>query len=281
MSGFFLIDKPTGMTSHDVVRYVKRQFNFKKVGHTGTLDPFASGLLIVCVERATKIADLLSAKNKAYTGTIVLGKHFDTYDTTGQVLDEKDFAFSKAQLEQKMKHFVGSYYQLPPMHSAIKINGQKLYHLAHQGKTIDRPKRLVHIHAFDLLSFDNHQINFYAHVSKGTYMRSLAVDLAEQLDTLGALSVLRRTSIGNYQLADAKPLKALQLTDMIPLTDYFKNFPKVTLDNYMIKLVKNGVVLDERQTTLEEPFVICDETGTFIACYKPIAKHQYKPLIIF
>lgn len=280
MNGFFLVDKPIGLTSHDVVRQIKRKFHLNKVGHTGTLDPFASGLLIVCVGKSTKLSHILTGQDKSYKGTLDLGKHYDSYDTTGQVINEKPYDVSDELLKTAMQSFVGGYDQEPPMHSAIKINGQKLYKLAHKGETIQRPKRPVMINQFNLISFENNHMTFDVNVSKGTYIRSLAVDLAHKLHTVGALSMLRRTSIGNYHIADAKPVEALETSDLITLNTYFKDLPVVVLNDYMIKLVKNGVMLDERQTKMNKPFVVNDELGNFIAYYEPVEDMTYKPVII-
>lgn len=280
MDGFFLVDKPVGMTSHDVVRQVKHKFKLNKVGHTGTLDPFASGLLIICVGKATKISHLLTAHDKSYIGTIQFGKHYDSYDTTGKVLEEKNVSINKEQVIKHMKTFVGSYDQEPPMHSAIKIDGQKLYHLARQGKSIERPKRQVDIHEFELTDYQQSHISFYCHVSKGTYIRSLAVDLAKSLNTLGALSMLRRTSIGHYHIEQAKTLDNLSTDDLMTLEMFFKDHQVITLNDYMIRLVQNGVTLDERQITTDEAFVVHDEQGHLVAYYEPIGNHKYKPVLI-
>ncbi len=280
MDGFFLIDKPIGLTSHDIVKRIKQMFHLNKVGHTGTLDPFASGLLIVCVGKATKLSNLLAAKQKSYTGVITLGKHFDTYDITGKVLMEKPVHSSKKDIIEAAKSFIGGYEQEPPMHSAIKINGQKLYKLAHQGKAIERPKRYVEIYDFEVLDINDTHISFTTTVSKGTYIRSLAVDIANHLDTCGALSVLRRTRIGDYHDSDAKSIDQLTADDLINLDTFFHQYPKIALNDYMIELVKNGIILDERQTSMDVPFVVVDENNRFIAFYEPINNHQYKPIVI-
>ena len=280
MDGFFLIDKPVGVTSHDIVKRIKHIFQLNKVGHTGTLDPFASGLLIVCVGKATKLSTLLTAKDKTYTGLITLGKHYDTYDTTGKVLHEKVMEISDDKIMETAQTFVGSYLQEPPMYSAIKINGQKLYKLAYQGKAIERPKRQVDIYDFKITNIKNHDLSFSTHVSKGTYIRSLAVDFAGALGTYGALSALRRTSIGNYKIENAKLLEALTNDDLICLEHFFADYPQIMLNDYMIKLVKNGIILDERQTTIDTSFIVIDEKKQMIAFYEPINDHQYKPIII-
>lgn len=282
MDGFLLVDKPKDMTSHDVVLYLKRKFHFKKIGHTGTLDPFASGLLIICVGKATKLSDMFLNMNKSYDGTLVFNKHYDTYDVTGKLIEEKETQIADEALENAVKNMIKAYEQLPPMYSAIKVDGKKLYELARAGKEIEREKRPVEIFDFKITSaFINNTVDFSIDVSKGTYIRSIAVDLAESLNTYGALKELRRTKIGPYRIEQAKPLHDIIESDMITLEAYFIHHPKIVLNDYMIKLVKNGVYLDERQTTIDEDFVVYDEQGHMIAFYQRIKEHTYKPGLIF
>jgi tRNA pseudouridine55 synthase len=281
MNGFLLVNKPIGMTSHDVVYYLKKKFNIKKIGHTGTLDPFASGLLILCVGKATKLADLFQNKDKTYEGTIIFNHHYDTYDHTGTILESKIKKIDESNLEKQIHQMIGSYDQLPPMYAAIKVQGKKLYELARQGITIKRDKRAVKIYDFKMLSplVDN-KFDFHIEVSKGTYIRSVVVDLAQKLDTFGALSRLIRTSIGSYSLKDAHDLENIEIHDLITLETYFANYPKLTLNDYMIKLVKNGIYLDERQTTMDCDFVVYDQEDQMIAFYQRIEKNKYKPALI-
>jgi tRNA pseudouridine55 synthase len=282
MDGFLLVDKPKDMTSHDVVLYLKRKFHFKKIGHTGTLDPFASGLLIICVGKATKLSDMFMNMNKSYDGTLVFNKHYDTYDVTGKLIEEKEMQISEEALENAVKNMIKAYDQLPPMYSAIKVDGQKLYELARAGKEIERDKRPVEIYDFKLTSsLVDHTVDFSIDVSKGTYIRSIAVDLADSLHTYGALKELRRTKIGPYRIEQAKPLHDIIESDMITLEAYFIHHPRVVLNDYMIKLVRNGVYLDERQTTIDKDFIVYDEQGHMIAFYQRIKEHTYKPGLIF
>lgn len=282
VDGFLYIDKPIGMTSHDVVMKVKRKLHIDRIGHTGTLDPFASGLLILCLGKATKLAYLFSDANKDYTGSILFGKHYDTYDITGEVLSEKKPPDDLLTIALAATSMVGTYMQLPPMHSAIKIDGKRLYELARQGLDIKRDKREVIIHAFDLTSaYNHHAVNFYASVSKGTYIRSLAVDLAHKMDTFGVLSSLRRTKVGDVDIREATSIENCSLSDLISLETYFKDYPKLILSDYLIHLVKNGVYLDERQIESDHPFIVCDEHSKMIAYYEPIEQNKYKPILIF
>jgi len=282
MDGFLLVDKPKDMTSHDVVLYLKRKFNFKKIGHTGTLDPFASGLLIMCIGKATKLADMFLNMDKAYEGTIAFNHHYDTYDTTGKILESKVVDIDEKSLKNAVKDMIMTYNQYPPMYSAIKIDGKKLYELAREGKDVKRDFRNVTIYDFKLTSaLINQEVDFQIAASKGTYIRSVAVDLAHKIDTFGALKELRRLSIGNYHVKNAKSLELIDLNDMIKLEDYFDSYPKITLNPYMIKLVKNGVFLDERQTTMDCDFIVCDETQKMIAFYQKTETNTYKPVLIF
>lgn len=282
MDGFLFIDKPIGMTSHDVVAKIKRKFKLDKVGHTGTLDPFASGLLILCLGKATKLAYLFSELDKIYEGTIIFGNHYDTYDTTGRIIKKHVPSFDEKQLKQAMKRFIGSYDQMPPMYSAIKIDGQKLYDIARRGEEIERETRRVEIFSFDMnSSYENHQVDFKTHVSKGTYIRSLAVDLAGELGTFAALSKLRRLSVGSYAIDLAKSIEDVLLDDLISLDQFFKNTPSIELDDYMIKLVKNGIYLDERQVKTDLPFIVKNNQGDMVAYYTINDQFHYRPVVIF
>lgn len=282
MDGFLLINKPKGWTSHDVVHKIKKRLNVEKIGHTGTLDPFASGLLILCLGKATKLANLFSNLDKVYEGTIVFGKHYDTYDTTGKITEEKEVNIELDALVAAITALNGLYDQVPPMYSAIKVDGRKLYEMARKGIEIDREGRPVTIHDFHMTStYENNQFNFYARVSKGTYIRSLAVDLAQKLDTYGALDSLNRVSVGQYNISDAKYIDEVQEMDLISLDQFFQLFPTITLNDYMIKLVQNGIYLDDRQTKTMTPFIVLDEKGRKIAYYEVIGENQYKPVIIF
>ncbi len=281
MDGFFLINKPIGMTSHDVVFKIKKKFHLDKIGHTGTLDPFASGLLILCAGKATKLAYLFSNLDKTYEGSILFGHHYDTYDTTGKIMNSKTTNLKTHDIELAMNQMVGTYNQMPPMYSAIKQNGRKLYELARQGQDIERETRPVNIYDFKKTSaYESNKCSFYAFVSKGTYIRSLAVDLAEKLDTFAALNSLNRLSIGQYTLQKSKSIEEIQKDDMISLKMFFKNYQRVILNDYLIGLVKNGVYLDDRQIITDQPFIVYNEKEEMIAYYEVKSENQYKPVLI-
>jgi tRNA pseudouridine55 synthase len=282
MDGFLLVNKPIGLTSHDVVYRIKKKLKIDKIGHTGTLDPFASGLLILCLGKATKLAYLFSNLDKAYEGTIVFGNHYDTYDTTGKITDSNEQEIDELRLKEAVLSMIGTYDQIPPMYSAIKKDGKKLYELAREGIEIDRESRAVTITSFDITSpLIDHTVSFHVNVSKGTYIRSIAVDLAFKLNTYAALSTLRRVSVGKYQIQHAKNIDEIDKNDIISLDDYFHDTKCIILNEYMIKLVKNGVYLDHRQIETNEPFLVKNAALENIAYYEVISDNQYRPVIIF
>jgi tRNA pseudouridine55 synthase len=282
MDGFLLVNKPKNMTSHDVVFKLKKKFHLDKIGHTGTLDPFASGLLILCLGKATKLAHLFSNLDKAYEGLIVFNKHYDTYDVTGTVIEESTIKIDETKLKEVFIKMIGIQDQLPPMYSAIKKDGKKLYELARKGLEVEREMREIEIKELIQTSkLINNKISFYTKVSKGTYIRSLAVDIAKNLNTYGALEQLRRVSVGNYLLNHAKTLDEIEISDIISLEDYFKNTKSVVLNDYMIRLVKNGIYLDERQIITDSPFIVRNNDHEMIAYYEVVENNKYKPVLIF
>jgi tRNA pseudouridine55 synthase len=216
--GILVVDKPAGWTSHDVVNKVRRVFNTRKVGHAGTLDPMATGVLIVLVGKATKWSDQLLVQDKAYQAEISFGQLTDTGDADGQVIDTTDATFlTQSQIEKVLPLLAGTREQQVPAYAAVKINGQKLYELARIGKVVeDRPVRTITISRLELLSFDPTPpfptASIDVHCSKGTYIRVLAEEIAAKLSTVAHLTALRRTASGNYTLDQSVTLEALQQT---------------------------------------------------------------------
>ena len=199
-----LIDKAAGMTSHDVVALVRRRLGIKKVGHCGTLDPLATGLLLVVVGRGTKIQDLLMAEDKEYTGTMQLGVTTDSQDADGQVVDTRPVPdLTREQLDSAFAKFHGDFYQLPPMVSAIKKDGVPLYKLARQGKTVEREPRFVHVFAHEITGVRLPEIDFRVVCSKGFYVRTYAYDIGEELGCGAHLRALRRTKSGRFDVTNA------------------------------------------------------------------------------
>ena len=209
--GVLLVDKPQGMTSHDIVARMRRVFRIKKIGHAGTLDPMATGLLLILVGKATKVSQFLMSMDKEYTGTVKLGEETDSQDADGEIVATKPVPeLTQADVEKEMATFMGDQYQTPPMYSAKKVNGQKLYKLARQGKTIEREARVIHVSRYDILDFNLPEISVIVGSSKGTYIRTLAHDLGERLGCGGHLCALRRTQVGKFRIEDANTLDEIE-----------------------------------------------------------------------
>ena len=208
--GVLLVDKPTGMTSHDVVDRVRRHFGFKKVGHCGTLDPAATGLLILVLERATKLQDRLMSADKAYEGTMLLGVSTDSQDADGKVIAEKPVPpLTVEEIESAFAKFRGDIQQVPPMVSAVKHQGTPLYKLARKGKTVEREPRLVHIYDLRVLTLDLPRISFRVACTKGTYVRTLCSEIGDTLGCGAHLCELRRTRSGSFDVKDTHALSEL------------------------------------------------------------------------
>lgn len=208
--GVLFVDKDKGMTSHDVVNRVRRLFGLKKVGHAGTLDPMATGLLIILIGKATKVSQYLMSLSKEYEGTVTLGTATDSYDAEGEVTQTSEVPnFSEEDIKTQMKTFLGDQYQTPPMFSAKKVGGKPLYKSARKGIEVEREPRFIHISSFELLRFQTPYIDFRLRSSKGTYVRSVAHDLGERLGTCAHLSALRRTAIDDFTLDKAFTLEQL------------------------------------------------------------------------
>ncbi len=239
-NGVLLIDKPAGFTSRDIVNQVGKIFHTKKVGHTGTLDPMATGVLILCIGSYTKLVDNLTSKNKEYIAVMQLGLLTDTLDTTGKTLKEESVNISKDQIYAAFKNFPREYNQEVPSYSAVKINGKKLYEYAREGISIHLPKRMVSIYSLEILSIDNNEVTFKTCVSKGTYIRSLIRDLGASLKTYASMRSLRRVSQGAFAIN--KCLKISDITEntsLLTLDDLF-SYPHFSLNDTEYQKVLNG-----------------------------------------
>ena len=248
-SGAVVIDKPRDWTSHDVVAKLRGIFGQKKIGHTGTLDPMATGVLVVLLGRATRASELLEADEKEYIASLRLGLVTNTQDTTGEVLSENPVEVSRENLEAALRHFTGSLEQLPPMYSAIKVNGKKLYELARKGQEAERKTRSITIYALDLLSFDGKEAVLRVVCSKGTYIRTLCHDIGAFLGCGGCMSALRRSRAGAFSLDRAVTLEQLQaakedgsLLSMVHKTDaLFSQYPALLLSGEQAEKCRCGV----------------------------------------
>ncbi|MGF1678816.1 MAG: tRNA pseudouridine(55) synthase TruB [Candidatus Methylacidiphilales bacterium] len=204
IDGLLLVDKPSGRTSHDVVHFVRKRFGIKKVGHCGTLDPMATGLLMLVLGRATKVQDLLMSEDKHYEGTLTLGRSTTTQDAEGETVEEHPVPdLSEEDLKVVFNRYLGDFYQIPPMVSAIKVDGVPLYKLAREGKEIVREPRFVHVYSYQIHEVKLPRVQFGLHCSKGFYVRTYCHDIGHALGCHGHLSALRRTRSGNFRLDDA------------------------------------------------------------------------------
>lgn len=215
LEGVLLIDKPSGMTSHDVVDRVRRVLRMKRIGHAGTLDPMATGLLIILVGKATRLSQYLTSLDKVYEGTIILGQTTNTHDADGEIVASRPVPpLSEAEARQAMNEFVGDQYQTPPMFSAKKREGVPLYKLARKGQEVEREPRFIRIAQFELLRFDLPELDVRVRCSKGTYIRTLAHDLGEKLGCGAHLSSLRRTATDRFAIEQAATLEELSGWDL-------------------------------------------------------------------
>ena len=217
--GILLVDKPQGITSHDVVDRLRRKLKMKRIGHAGTLDPMATGLLIMLIGKATKVSQYLISLDKSYEGTIRFGIETDSHDADGEIVNEIPVPgdLTEESLREEMKSFLGDQYQTPPMFSAKKVDGVPLYKLARKGKTIEREPRFIRINSLDLLAWESPEAKFQMSSSKGTYVRTLVHDLGQKVGCGAHLNELRRTHIDRFDLKDAKTLEVIEEA---PLADF-------------------------------------------------------------
>ena len=270
MDGVIVIDKEKDYTSRDVVNIVGKHFKTKKVGHTGTLDPLATGVLVICIGQATKLVELLTNHDKEYIADITFGIETDTLDSTGTVLKEENTNFSKEELEKVLKEYQKEYDQTVPMYSAIKINGKKLYEYAREKEEIELPSRKVKIYKIDLLKCE--QINNKTHiqikcnVSKGTYIRSLIRDIALSLNTVAIMTDLRRTKVGEFTLKDSILLEDLENNDKIySIEQILKNYPTIEVDNNLEFKIKNGCKIPN---TYNQEYIVFKNKEKVLGLYK-------------
>ena len=211
MEGVLLVDKPKGLTSHDVVYHLRRKLQIKKIGHAGTLDPMATGVLVMLIGKATRISQYLMSVDKVYEGEATLGVVTDSQDAEGEIMSTQPVPeLTEARVREVMKGFLGDQYQTPPMHSAIKIGGVPLYKLARKGEEMEREPRFIRIAAFNLRSFATPKITFDLHCTKGTYVRTVASDLGQKLGCGAHLSALRRTGSGKFTIGQCLPLEQIE-----------------------------------------------------------------------
>lgn len=275
MNGVIIVDKPSGVTSRDVVNVICKKFNTKKVGHTGTLDPIATGVLAICIGKATKLVEVLTSNDKEYVAEVKLGILTDTLDTDGKVIKENKKIINKEDLLNVLNSFIGAYNQEVPIYSAVKINGKKLYDYARDGINVDLPKRMVEIKNIELLDFKEDSYTFEVRVSKGTYIRSLIKDINDKLGVIGVMSNLKRTKQGKFDIKDAFSLENIQNDDykILSITDVLKDDNCVIINDNLYNVIKNGGLIDNVYKDDYVTFIYKDEV---IAIYKRYDKDSTK-----
>ena len=271
MNGIVIVDKPAGWTSQDVAARLRRVYGTRRIGHGGTLDPMATGVLPVFVDRATRGVEFFEHAEKTYEATLRLGLTTDTEDTSGTVLEERPVEVTEEQLLAVLPQFRGEILQVPPMYSALKINGQKLYELARKGKEVERKPRPITIHELELLEFSGDTARLRVRCSKGTYIRTLCKDIGEALGCGGCMAALRRTAAGEYSIAEAVSLQTLLETEhpeeyLRPVDSMFRNYPALTLTQKQETRCRNGNSFTLK--IADGTYRVYSQNGAFLALSK-------------
>jgi len=256
LEGFLNINKEKGMTSHDVVQRIRKILRIRRVGHTGTLDPDAGGVILICIGRATRTSVFINDLTKEYTATMMFGSRTDSQDASGKVIETSTVpAMTCIDIENKLKSFKGETEQIPPMFSAIKKNGTPLYTLARKGEVVARKPRKITIFKSKLLSLSLPFATFSISCSSGTYIRTICEDLAKKLGTTGHMRSLTRTAIGSFSIKDAITLEELEAKEhsdlIIPTGEALRHYPKASIPNIHLAKALNGVAIPLQHTTIQ------------------------------
>ena len=282
MNGILLVNKPIDFTSRDVVNKLTKILKTKKVGHTGTLDPIATGVLVVCVGKTTKLCELLTSEHKEYIATIKLGIKTDTLDTTGTIIEKKDYNVTEEQIIEVLNSFLGDSIQTTPIYSAVKVNGKKLYEYAREGIEVELPKRNINISDIELLSYKNDEIKFKTTVSKGTYIRALIDDICTKLNTVGTMSSLIRTKQGQFTLEQTFTLEDIEngKYELISIEKALSEIETITINEELYNKVKNGSIIPK---TFNNDYANLLYNNKIVAIYKTYDKDNTlaKPFKMF
>lgn len=287
-TGILPLIKPAGMTSHDCVYRIRKLYQTKKVGHTGTLDPAVTGVLPICIGRATKVAEYMSDFGKTYEAEVTLGFSTTTEDAEGEMVEQKPVTqtWTDEQLKETLSSFLGEQVQIPPMYSAVKVNGKRLYEYARANQTVERPKRLITVHAirFDgasQIQEGTYTIRFTVTCSKGTYIRTLAVSIGEALGYPAHMSKLVRTASGPFELSECISLDELsememdqRLHQLLPFERALEGWKTVDVPADIEARIRNGAVLSTDELKTTERVVVYSKSNELLAIYKP---HPEKP----
>lgn len=278
MDGIVLINKEKNCTSRDVVNQVSKILKTKKIGHTGTLDPIATGVLVLCIGKATKLVEVITSYDKEYEAEVILGIKTDTKDITGKILKEEKAIISKENIEECLKKMIGTYNQTVPIYSAVKINGKKLYEYARNNEEIKLPKRKVTIKELKLISditYEKEKTKFKikCHVSKGTYIRSLIEDIATNLNTIGTMENLKRTKQGNFQIASANTIQDIENNKfkIYPIEEILEKLYKIEMTDDLYFKIKNGSII---KNNYNHDIVAFTKNDKVIAIYKEYSKDK-------
>ena len=268
MDGIVIVDKPQDWTSQDVVSKLRGVLKTRRIGHGGTLDPMATGVLPVFVGRGTRAVEFFEHAEKTYEAVLRLGIATDTEDITGTVLEEREVSISEGQFLSILEQFRGQIQQIPPMYSAIKVNGQKLCDLARKGREVERQKRTITIHRLECLEFTGNTAKLLVHCSKGTYIRTLCKDIGEALGCGGCMAALRRVQAGEYTIGNSVALQTLIDSEnpeqyLLPVDSMFANYPAVTLTEKQEKCCRNGVAFTTKLP--EGTYRVYAQNGEFLA----------------
>jgi tRNA pseudouridine55 synthase len=289
-SGLVVVDKPAGMTSHDVVARCRRAFSTRRVGHAGTLDPDATGVLLVAVGMATRLVQFLQGATKTYDARAVFGIATDTLDLAGTVLESAPMPVSESEVRSALVGFMGEIDQIPPMVSAIKVGGVRLHELARRGDEVERAPRRVRIDRFELTGFEageQPRADFVIDCGSGTYVRSLVADLGTALGGRAALASLRRTRVGSFTIDDAHPLGEVEARNvelMLTPANAIAHLPVVTADDPTAMAVGHGAKIEARlwfgDARAPELFAVHDDNGTLLAVYQAHTNGTVKPVVV-
>ncbi|QEH61734.1 tRNA pseudouridine synthase B [Spiroplasma chinense] len=277
-SGIFLVNKPQGITSNDLIQKIKRKFNVKKIGHAGTLDPLATGLMVVLVNQATKVSNYLLSSDKTYVVEMQLFKETDSGDITGEVTNEQEFEkINKKDVTELVEKYNGYMYeQYPPIYSAVKVKGKKLYEYARKNEEVEIKSRTVTIKSCELVDFNQKKgtVKLKVLCSKGTYIRSLVKDFAKDLNTIATVATLDRVSSGNFDVSQAKNIEEIEWDDLISMYDGLMQNEHTLVEYHNVKDIMQGKAINLNTKNVPVVFVI-DDKKTVLAIYKWVAHDLY------
>lgn len=276
MNGIMLINKPSGITSRDVVNIATKKLGIKKIGHTGTLDPMATGVMVLCIGPSTKLVDMFSSNDKEYIAEVTLGIKTDTLDITGNIIEKKEVNISEYDIVNVINSFKGKYNQEVPIYSAVKINGKKLYEYARNNINIDLPIREVNIYNIELLELNENKFTFKCLVSKGTYIRSLIRDICDRLNIIGTMSKLTRTKQGKFSANECISIDSINSNNIKNVIDIL-DIKKIVVDDKLKFKIINGQILDNIYNTDKILFISNNEALAIYQNYE----NKLKPYIVF